>query len=63
MVEVALAIAAGLALVAVVVVALARWSSVRATSRELSSARDQLKVILEAVADGITAQDATGRLV
>jgi PAS domain S-box-containing protein len=58
MVEVALAITAGLALVAV-----ARWVSLRGATRELASARDELRVILEAVADGITAQDTSGRLV
>ena len=58
MVEVALAITAGLALVAV-----ARWARLRGATRELASARDELRVILEAVADGITAQDTSGRLV
>jgi PAS domain S-box-containing protein len=62
MVEVALAITAGLALLAVVV-AVARWVSLRGAARELASARDELRVILEAVADGITAQDTSGRLV
>jgi PAS domain S-box-containing protein len=62
MVEVALAITAGLALLAVVV-AVARWISLRGATRELASARDELRVILEAVADGITAQDTSGRLV
>ena len=62
MVEVALAITAGLALL-VVAVAVARWVSLRGATRELASARDELRVILEAVADGITAQDTSGRLV
>ena len=62
MVEVALAVTAGLALLAVVV-AVARWVTLRAATRELASARDELRVILEAVADGITAQDTSGRLV
>ena len=62
MVEVALAITAGLALLAVVA-AVARWVSLRGATRELVSARDELRVILEAVADGITAQDTSGRLV
>jgi PAS domain S-box-containing protein len=61
MVEVALAITAGLALLAVV--AVARWVRLRGATRELVSARDELRVILEAVADGITAQDTSGRLV
>jgi PAS domain S-box-containing protein len=62
MVEVALAITVGLALLAVVVT-VARWVSLRGATRELASARDELRVILEAVADGITAQDTSGRLV
>jgi PAS domain S-box-containing protein len=62
MVEVALAITAGLARL-VVAVAVARWVRLRGATRELASARDELRVILEAVADGITAQDTSGRLV